>query len=245
MAGPGAAIGQGLPEGAMVPVDAMDVRLDPSAHPIERGNAEAIAENWRSEIAAKPTLFDGEMVLLSRLSWRDRVLSGVCHTVRYSTFLFWRSTRAGTAAHCFAHAMPVSSDGALMAIRMGGHTINGGKVYFAAGSFEPGDFFADGQVDVLGNMAREVREETGIDLSGLPREAGYQAVRMREGTVLARRFFLPWTADEAAERISAFVADEVEPEIEGPVIIRSADDAPEGLMPHIRPLVGWHFSKQP
>jgi 8-oxo-dGTP pyrophosphatase MutT (NUDIX family) len=236
-------IGHGLPEGRMMPVDAVDVRLAPSAHPIERGNAEAIAENWRREIAARPALFDGEMVLLSRLSWRDRVLSDVCHKVRYSTFLFWRATRAGTAAHCFAHAMPVSSDGALVAIRMGGHTINGGKVYFAAGSFEPEDFFADGQVDVLGNMAREVGEETGIDLTGLPRDAGYQAVSMREGTVVVRRFFLPWTAEDIAGRIARFVAAEAEPEISGPVVIRSADDLPEGLMPHMKPLVAWHFAE--
>lgn len=235
-------IGHGLPEGRMMPVDAVEVRLHVSPHPIENGNAEAIAANWRREIAAKPALFDGEMVLLSRLSWRERVLSGTCHRVRYSTFLFWRATRHHTAAHCFAHAMPVCSDGALLAIRMGGHTINGGKVYFAAGSFELEDFFADGQVDVMGNMAREVGEETGIDLAGLPRDAGYQAVSRPEGTVVARRFYLPWTAQEAAERVRAHVAAEAEPEISGPVIIRSAEDVPEGLMPHMRPLVEWHFS---
>lgn len=238
-------IGQGLAEGRMVPVDEIDVRLDASPHPIEAGNAEAIAANWRKEIAAKPALFNGEMVLLSRLSWRDRRLSGLCHMVRYSTFLFWRATRAGTAAHCFAHAMPVSSDGALVAIRMAAHTLNAGKVYFAAGSFEPEDFFADGQVDVVGNMVREVGEETGIDLSDLPSDPGYHAVRMTEGTVIARRYFLPWTADEAAERVRSFVAGEAEPEIEGPVIIRSADDLPAGLMPHMRLLAEWHFSGMP
>ena len=40
-----------------------------------------------------------------------------------------------------------------------------GRVYFAAGSFEPVDF-RDGLVDVDFNMIREVREETGLDLSG-------------------------------------------------------------------------------
>lgn len=236
------ALGAGLPEGVLMPVDDVDVRLDGSPHPIESGNAEAIAANWRREIAARPALFDGEMVLLSRLAWHDRRLTGLCHMVRYATFLFWRSTRAGTAAHCFAHAMPVSSDGALVAIRMGGHTINDGRVYFAAGSFEPEDFFADGRVDVAGNMAREVHEETGVELAGLPCDPGYRAVRTGEGTVIARRFFLPWTAEEIAARVRAFVAGEAEPEISGPVVIRSADDVPDGLMPHMRPLVAWHFS---
>ena len=52
-----------------------------------------------------------------------------------------------------------------MAIRMAAHTVNAGRVYFAAGSFEPSDF-RDGLVDADGNMVREVREETGLDIAG-------------------------------------------------------------------------------
>ena len=49
-------------------------------------------------------------------------------------------------------------------------------------------------------------------------------------------------ADEVAQRISAFVAAEAEPEIDGPVVIRNADDLPDGLMPHMKPLIEWHFA---
>ena len=138
--------------------------------------------------------------------------------------------------------MLVTSDTALIALRMGAHTANAGRVYFAAGSFEPEDF-PDGVVDVHGNMVREVREETGLDISNVPRGKRHYALATERGTVIFRRYFLDGSADEIASRIRDFVATESEPEIEGPVIIRDARDLPEGLMPHMPPMIEWHFSR--
>lgn len=229
-----------LPLGVILPVDEIDVVLDPSPHPFEIGREQAIAENWRAELAAKPALFDGKVALLSAFGYEAGRLFGHCHAVGYSTFLYWRKERLGTAAHAFAHPMLVSSDNALVAIRMAAHTINAGRVYFAAGSFEPEDF-PDGQVDAHGNMTREVREETGLDISGVRRGGRHYALATESGTVIFRRYHLDATADEIAARISDFVASEEEPEIEGAVIIRDADDLPHGLMEHMKPLIAWHF----
>ncbi|TGQ42735.1 MULTISPECIES: hypothetical protein [unclassified Mesorhizobium] len=231
-----------LPRNIILPVDAVDVRLDPGPHPFERDNAQAIADNWQRETAANPALFDGTVVLLSALSYRDNSLVGRCHAVRYSTFMLWRGNRqVAGAEHAYAHAMLVAGDNALVAIRMASHTVNPGRVYFAAGSLEPVDF-RDGLVDVDFNMMREVREETGLDLSGAARGKRYYAMSTASGTVIFRRYHEPASADEVAQRISAFVATEAEPEIEGPVIIRHAADLPDGLMPHMKPLIEWHFS---
>jgi 8-oxo-dGTP pyrophosphatase MutT (NUDIX family) len=231
-----------LPRNVILPVDVIDVRLDSEPHPFEHGNADAIARNWDMEVAANPALFDGTVVLLSALNWRDGILSGRCHAVRFSTFLYWRKNRdTPTAQHAFAHAVLVSGDNALVAVRMGGHTANAGRVYFAAGSFEPVDFH-DGQVDVHFNMAREVGEETGIDLSTAERGARHHVLATESGTVIFRRYRLAQTADEIARSVEAFVAAETEPEIDGPVVIRNAQDLPEGVMPHMKALVEWHFS---
>lgn len=231
-----------LPRNVILPVDAVDVRLDPRPHPFAWDNAEAIAENWQHEIAANPALFDGIVVLLSQLAYRDNRLVGRCHAVNYSTFLLWRKRRENSGAeHAYAHAMLVAGDNALVAIRMGPHTVNAGCVYFAAGSFEPLDF-RDGLVDVDFNMIREVREETGLDLSGAERGKRYHALSTNSGTVIFRRYHATAPADEIARRISDFVATEIDPEIEGPVIIRHAADLPEGLSPHMKPLIDWHFA---
>lgn len=231
-----------LPRNVILPVDHIDVRLDPGPHPFERDNAKAIAENWRREMGANPALYDGTVVLLSALAYRDSRLVGRCHAVKYSTFMLWRKNRdVAGAEHAYAHAMLVAGDNALVAIRMGGHTVNAGRVYFAAGSFEPVDF-RDGLVDVDFNMIREVREETGLDLSGAERGRRYHALSTPSGTVIFRRYRVSEPADEIARRISAFVAAEAEPEIDGPVIVRHASDLPDGLMGHMKPLIEWHFA---
>jgi 8-oxo-dGTP pyrophosphatase MutT (NUDIX family) len=231
-----------LPRNVIFPVDAVDVRLDPDPHPFALANEQAIADNWRREISANPALFDGTVVLLSELAYRDNRLVGRCHAVNYSTFMLWRKRRGNSGAeHAYAHAMLVAGDNALVAIRMAAHTVNAGRVYFAAGSFEPIDF-RDGLVDVDFNMIREVGEETGLDLSGAERGKRYHAMSTSSGTVIFRRYRKTASADEIASRISAFVATEEQPEIEGPVIIRDAADLPEGLMGHMKPLIEWHFA---
>ena len=230
-----------LPHNIILPVDEIDVRLDPSPHPFERDNKAAIAENWLREKAAKPALFDGTMALLSELAYRDGWLTGRCHAVSYSTFLHWRNNRVTpVAGHAFAHPMLVSRDNALIAIRMGAHTANAGRVYFAAGSFEPQDF-PGGQVDLHFNMAREVLEETGLDIDQARRGKRHYALSTERGTVIFRRYYVDEDADEIAARIRDFVAGDADPEIEGPVIVRGPNDLPDGLMPHMKSLIDWHF----
>ena len=122
--------------------------------------------------------------------------------------------------------MLVTADNALIAIRMGAHTVNAGRVYFAAGSFEPEDF-PRRPVDPHGNMVREVKEETGLDICGRrARGARHYALSTERGTVIFRRYLLDADADEIAARIRDFVAGESEPEIEEPVIIRNAAICP-------------------
>lgn len=227
----------------ILPVQECRLRLDPSPHPFETANREAIEENWRREQAANPALFDGMVVLLSRLTYSGGLLSGICHAARYSAFMLWRQRRpVAGAQHIYAQAVPVGADGALLAVRMGGHTANPGKVYFASGSFEPPEEFPDGIADVEGNMARELAEETGLDLlAGRP--AGLLHMLWREtGVVLFRRYVFDQTAAALAERVKAFVAADPEPEIDGPVTISGPADLPTRLQDHMPPIIDWHFS---
>lgn len=234
-----------VPRETILPVDGIDVVLDPAQHPFEAANIADIEANWQRERSANPALFDGRMALLSRIAYRGRRIEGACHMVRFATFLHWRRFRSRDhGGHVFAHAMPVTSDGALIAVRMGPHTANPGSVYFAAGSFEAQDFPA-GRADVDLNMAREVAEETGLDLVPLERDAIHHAWSGEAGTVIFRRYRVPMTADAADRSIRDFIAAEAEPEIEGPVIIRSAADLPAESKPHMAALVSWHFAQQP
>ena len=231
-----------IPRNVILPVDTVEVRLDPAPHPFEIANREEIERNWSAEKLERPALFDGTVVLLSELSYAAGRLRGRCHAIRYATFLHWRGNPSIPGAeHAFAQAMLVSRDNALIAIRMASHTVNAGSVYFAAGSFEPMDF-VDGVADIDLNMIREVGEETGLDISQARRAGRYHVMSADGGTVIFRRYFLDLDAEEIAGRIRGFVAKEAEPEIDGPVIIGGPHNLPEGLKPYMRPLVEWHFS---
>jgi 8-oxo-dGTP pyrophosphatase MutT (NUDIX family) len=231
-----------LPTDQIVTVRSVSVELDPRPHPFIAGNEAAISQNWEQAIAANPALFDGRMALLSGL-WRDSGdLFGRCHIVPYSAFMYWRTLRpVDGIVHAYAHAVMVSSDNALVLIKMGAKSVNAGLVYCAAGSFEPEDF-RDGKADIVANMRREVLEETGIDIAGWTHEQSYQILSKVTGTVLFRRYFSELTADELAERIRAHVASESDPEIDGPVIVRSAQGKPDRLAAQMPALIDWHFA---
>jgi 8-oxo-dGTP pyrophosphatase MutT (NUDIX family) len=234
-------VGFDLPRGTVFPIGELDIRLDPSPHPMELSHGDAIAAHWRAEKERSPSVFDGTVVLFSRLVYRGGRLEGLCHPARYSTFLYWRATRMPGAEHAYAHAVLAGAEGDLVAIRMGAHTSNPRRVYFAAGSFEPEDF-PGGRVDVDFNMRREVLEETGLDLDETEREAALHGYSIPEGTVLFRRFHSGLGSGTLADAIARFVAADAGPEIEGPVVMTDADRRPEGLMPHMPALIDWHFS---
>lgn len=234
-----------LPRDRIFQIDEIDVRLDPGPHPFMQGAEAAVAARWQIEKEAKPALFDGEVVLLSRLEWDAGKLSGTCHAVRYSQFLYWRSRRpVESAEHAYAHPILVSADNALVAIRMAAHTFNAGQVYFASGSFEPVDF-PGGRVDVDLNMRREAMEEIGVDLNDCVAEPLLFGLSRKEGTVFFRRYFSSLTAEELARNIRHHSEHGGDDEIEGAVILRSPADLPDRAAGQMPPLVEWHFSNGP
>lgn len=231
-----------IPRDKILPVKRIDVRLEDTAHPYELANRDAIDANWVEEVARLPKLFDGEMILLANAAYRDGIIEGACHPIRFATFMHWRKNRtASQGHHVFANAMPVTSDGQLLAIRMGPHTANAGRVYFAAGSFERLDF-VDGVADVDFNICREVAEETGIDLTTVRRDDGFFAYHSAAGLALIRRYYLAEDASAMARRVQTFIDGELEPEADRAVIICGTADVPDTAPDHMKPLVQWHFT---
>lgn len=232
-----------LPRNRILPIEQANLVFDTDPHPYETANAAGIAENWAAETAANPALFNDEVMFFSSIVWCDGRLDARCHAIRFATFMHWRKSRSDPSAeHLYAHAMPVSADGALIAIRMAPHTANAGRVYFAAGSFDRDDLH-DGRLDIAFNMAREVREETGIDLAGCRTDAIHHGWSGNGGTVLARRYFLDLPAEEIVEQIRRHIAADPDPEIDEAIVIRGPQDVPAGLMAHMPPLIAWHFGQ--
>jgi 8-oxo-dGTP pyrophosphatase MutT (NUDIX family) len=229
-----------LPQGVVVPCNAIDVRLTEERHPFEIEYKDEINANWQSELSANPQLFNGRVTLASAASLDNEVLTGATHEIDFATFLYWRkSQNAKTSCHIFAFAVPVTQDGALVAVKMSSHTANPGRIYFAAGSFEKCDF-SNGRMDFVANTHRELFEETGLNCDHVPHDQNFGLIRFGAAVLIFRRYFLSADADEVAEAIRAFIAAEPVSEIEEPVILRKGD-LPNGTLRHVPPLLDWHF----
>jgi 8-oxo-dGTP pyrophosphatase MutT (NUDIX family) len=232
-----------LPEGRVIALAAIDMRIECVPHPFEAENRASIERHWEREKAANPALFNGRMVLPFKASIERGALRGVTRPIDFSTFLFWRrkADNAG-GIHIFAHAVPVTRDGAIVAVRMAPHTANPGRVYCAAGSFEPDDF-VDGRMDFERNAHREVLEETGIDLGQVRREEGYGILRTGRAVLVFRRYFLDEDGAAVAARIARHIASEDQPEIDAAVLI-GRGEKPDNLAMHMGPLIDWHFGEE-
>ncbi|HEV7309596.1 NUDIX hydrolase [Ensifer sp.] len=227
-------------EGVLVPIDDVDVRVNGSQHPFHRNEMGRAEENWAREIAANPHLFDGRMVLQRALNIRNGRVRAEGHVVPYSTFLWWRKTRAEGAFHLFAMPAILSSDGALILARMGSHTANPARVYSPSGSLEPDDII-DGRCDIEGNIRREALEETGIDLALAVAEPGYHLLHMERAVTVMRIYRYPETAEALVARVAQHIAADPEPEIDEAVAVRGPDLSAHNYPPFIPPILNWLF----
>lgn len=216
-------LGWGAPD-TVFPVSSVELRVSAQDHPVYLSAREAIAENWIAEKAAQPSFYDGRMLLMREVGLREGAVTGEGHMVSFSTYLWWRrqDPRPVEGCHVFGMAVPVSSDGAIIAIRMAQHTANAGFVYCAAGSLDEHDL-VDGCCDIGVNMRREVLEETGLDLYTARADAMLYGSHSRRSINLFRYFHFDLTADEMLARIAEHMKTDPEQEIDGGVAIRSAD----------------------
>ncbi|MGR9077284.1 NUDIX hydrolase [Rhizobium leguminosarum] len=231
------------PEATVFPIAGVDLRILPGPHPLVAAEEAAIRENWARETAANPALFDGRMVFQQRLSLSENGIAGEGHVIPFSAFMWWRRQpqRQG-GVHIFAYPVLETSDGALVAIRMGAHTANPGQVYFAAGSLEPEDI-VDGRCDIEANMRREVYEETGLDLGRSVAGQGLFASHSNRTVTVLRLFRFDMTADEMVERIESHMLVAEDKEIAGAAAIRSADHSAHPYNIAMLPVIDWYFGK--
>lgn len=231
-------------ERVIFPVSRIDLRVTDAPHPYFSANRAQVAQNWAEEIAANPALFDGRMLLPRFVHIGDGAISGEAHIVSYSTFLLWRKTRpAASAIHLFGLPVILSADGAVIAIRMGGHTANPGRVYCAAGSLDPQDV-RDGMCDLDGNMAREVLEETGLVLAEAVSVSGFHALHENGVVAVLRLYRFKETADTLIGRITAHIAGDSEPEIDEALAIRDAAPERHAYPPFMPPILDWVFNNR-
>jgi 8-oxo-dGTP pyrophosphatase MutT (NUDIX family) len=214
-------------------LDRIEARFEPREWPFARERGAEIAAHWAKLAGANPAVFDGRVLVQYERHLDGKVFHAKYLETSYSSFIAWRDFGwpDKEVLNGFAMAALRSRDGAFLLGEMGRHTLNAGKIYFAAGTPDRDDITPDGAVDLLGSALRELAEETGIVESEVQVGEGWTAVRQGQRIAFLRPVTIDMEADEARRLILSRLALHDEPELADIHIARSAADIDATTMP--------------
>jgi 8-oxo-dGTP pyrophosphatase MutT (NUDIX family) len=237
----------GVLDGEIVVLDRVEARVETFDWGFARERADEIAAHWAAISAGKPAMFNGRIMLQHRAAIEDGVFHAGYFEADYAAFLSWRDFGLPPPAirNGFAMAALRAADGAFLLGRMGDHTANPGKVYFAAGTPDREDVRPDGTLDLAGSVTRELCEETGLTLDEIAVEERWTAVIVPGRVAFMRPVAIDLPADEAREMMLERIARQDEPELSDIVIVRNlADCAAYDMPPFMTSYLGHIFGRE-
>lgn len=223
----------GVVDGTIVTLSRIEARVEPYDWVFARQQAAEIGAYWARISAGKPAMFDGRVMLQHRAAIEAGVFRAGYFETDYSAFMSWRDFGhpGPVVRNGFAMAALQAADGAYLCGRMGEHTANPGKVYFAAGTPDRSDVRADGTLDLAGSVTRELREETGLTTGEITVGDNWSAVILTGRIAFMRPVSVPLDAEAARALMLARMREQDEPELSDIVIIRSLADCDRYDMP--------------
>lgn len=221
-------------------VHSVELNVSDQPHPYHVENSELALAAWQDEIARKPSMFNGMVLLERELNYEDNRLIGTSHIVPYSTFLHWVQNENGEGDHLFALGLIISKEGWPIQGQMADHTFNAGKCYAPSGSLDTDDI-QNGKVDLFANIKRELGEETDIDLSKAEMQPGFQIFRHGRKTIAVNRCLFDLPAEDLCKQINDFIASDLDAELSKVFVIKDQDQYPENLTGYMNAILDWHF----
>ncbi len=220
----------------LIRVSTVEARIAPFDWSFPRDNEAAIAANWAAMTAEKPAVFNGRVLLQHRAQLAgDRFVCDYFET-DYRSFLGWSRMGCPPATGAalrngFAMAALRARDGAFLLGVMGAHTVNAGRVYFAAGTPDRDDIRPDGTVDLAGSTLRELEEETGLTPDEVTIGAGWTLALGPHRVALLRDVRIDLPAAEARAVMLERIARQEQPELADIAIVRGPSDIDPEHMP--------------
>lgn len=192
-----------------------------------------IATYWDRRWRLSPAMFDGRVLLQSEGHIENGIFQARYFETAYANMLAWlqMGVQGRVPRNGFAMAALRARDGAFLLGRMGAHTANAGKVYFAAGTPDLGDVRPDGSIDLAGSVTRELMEETGLRPEEFSVGSGWDAVFGEKRVAFMRKVAIDLDADTARRLILERMKGLHEEELSDIVIIRTLADCTAHDMP--------------
>ena len=225
------------PPPRLVDVGELDLAFEPARWAFADRHAAGIAAHWARLSKAKPSLFNGRVLLLGRRAIETRsdgtqTLTGVYFETDYADYLAWEEFGfpGEPVDNCFSMAALRGADGAFLIGEMAPHTFNAGQIYFPAGAPDPTDVF-DGKVDLEASARRELFEETGVSADETTMAPGWTLVFTPQRIACMKLMTLGIPAARAKARIDAYLARDPHSEFTRMHIVRGPRDIDESRVP--------------
>lgn len=214
------------PDIEIVALDRVRIPLQSWSWPFALDRRAEIERHFAQLLRERSGLWNGRILLLNRYVVRDGVLHGTCFETDYAAMCAWRDWDFPDRGvyNIFAVTALRGADGGFLVGRMAAGTANAGMLHFPCGTPEPDDVAAGGMFDLDGNLARELREETGLAIGECRSEGGWTLVRDRCYLAMLKCVTAPQPADALRARILRYIGGEKQPEFTDIRIVRSAAD---------------------
>jgi hypothetical protein len=218
-------------EMAVLPIARLDLRYAPRPWPFADAHRAEVDRHFADLKREKPALWNGRVLLLHEHAIDGTVFRGAYLETDFASFIAWRDWDFPDRSikNCFSLGALRGTDGGFLLGVMGTHTANAGKIYFPAGTPDPDDIAGE-QVDLAGNIWRELAEETGLAPTDFHAEPGWFAVLAGARIALVKILQARQNSDALRARILAHLAREHEPELADIRIVHGAADL-DPMMP--------------
>ena len=214
-----------MPALSVVPVERLELAFAPWRWPFADARRVEIEAHFAERRRRTPELWNGRVLLMNECRLNGRTLSGRFFETGFADFIAWRDWGGADASivNCFAMGALRAADGAFLLGVMGPHTSVAGRIYFPAGTPDPGDV-SDGRVDLEANVMREVAEETGLRAADLLVAPHWHAVMAGSRVALMKVMQASTSAEVLRAHILRYLAGETQPELADIRIVRGPQD---------------------
>lgn len=187
-------------------------------------NAPAVKRFWNKALVDKPSLFNGQVLVMGEHNVAGGCLIGTVHKTDYASFLYYKNKGLPEAAgvrNVFGCAVVRSVEGHLLFGRMAPYTASSGRVYPMAGTPDLEDV-KDGKLDIEGSIVRELQEEAGLTATDAIRQPGYLLIENAGMSALCAVLDFDASSRDLKLRMMRHIDMQDEPELDDIVVFRRA-----------------------
>jgi 8-oxo-dGTP pyrophosphatase MutT (NUDIX family) len=206
-------------------VTTLDLKYEPWDWPFAARRRAEIDAHFISKQREKPGLWNGQVLLARRPAWVGDCFSASYFATDFASFLAWRDWGFVDAGvfNGFGMGALRCADGAFVVAEMGPHTSTAGRVYFPAGTPDPGDIVGD-RLDIAGSLTRELEEETGLTPADYKASPHWDCVSAGAAIALIRILDVAMSGEALRARIEANLARQKHPELSAIRLVRTPAD---------------------